>query len=124
MLKAYLQRDKEVKRDLQTVVDDQAERIQVWRITNNGVADPGFEESSSAWEKVATIKGRIDMVTGSYNRIPGQAGEATEVLYVGVTEDKDVRMNDEWRLRGSRYKVDSINTINGPTTEVILRRLH
>lgn len=123
MLKSYLQRHTEAYDDIRTIIDDQAVRAEVWRVTNEGVTDPGFANPDTGPVRVDIIKGRLDEQDESKIKVTSSPGDATQQYYVFVTTSQNVQQNDTLKILGKDYIVDAISDGQESYTEAILRRL-
>lgn len=123
MIKSYLRRKKETHSDIREIIDDQMEHVVVYRVTNAGKTDPGFNDANSDPAQVYVIKARIDEIDGDQQFVGSLAGQATQKFYVGITVHKDVRQNDEWRIASRVYHVEAIRDGQEKYTEVTLKRL-
>lgn len=54
--------------------------------------------------------------------IVSDAGRGSQVNYLGITEDRDVRVNDQWKVKGITYTVTYIDPSAIGKTEVTLER--
>lgn len=123
-MKSYLNRKTEELRNANIIIDGGVLEVAVYRVGTTGTR-PGFEDSVATMTKVGTIKARIDRWKGkSFREIVSGMGEAIELVYVGVTTDTVIGVNDgdEWRVGGNIYKVAALDDTTD-AKEVLLKRI-
>ena len=105
--------------DIAQIIDDASLSIDVYRIQDEVVDNPGFETEVEALEKAVTITGRIDRYSGDFQKVKGDAETALKSFYVGLTESTDVQKNDEWEVDDVRYRIIALEKYSYKT-EVLL----
>lgn len=109
-IKTFVQFNDRQTEDTNEILDQVGITVSVFR-TPVGTGSTGFSSEVGTPTLLRNILVYLHPTrSGAHsNRVSSDAGKGSEISYIGITGDKDVRVDDIWKHKGEEYVVESVD---------------
>lgn len=120
-IKTFIDFSNQQVNDVVSILDDVGESVSVYE-SQRFDGNPGFDAEMPEPTFLKNILAYIQPERGSAVEKKSDVGSGTQLRYIGITMDTDVRMGQIWKSRGKEYHVVRIDDSASGKTEVGLVR--
>lgn len=105
--------------DVAELLEQVGVSVQVYRSVVSTEDKVGFGTEVPASSFIGNILAHIE-ATRQTREVSSEAGKGTEMKFIGITGENDVRVNDIWKLKRVEYRIVSVDSSSLGKTEVSL----
>lgn len=124
-IKTFIQFQDRQAEDVTEILDQVGISVSVYRSSGN-TSNAGFQAEIASPSFLKNILVYLNPVRNNVfsGRVTSDAGKGSEIAYIGITSDTDVRIDDIWKLKGEEYVVESVdNASTGKTEARIVKKV-